>query len=87
MNGRDWRCYGLAMAISVLDTLDLPVRERPRLVAETWESIAETPEAIQLTHDTRRLLAERLEALRKDPNAGSSWLEVQSRLLKKCSER
>jgi len=71
------------MAISVLDTLELPVPDRLRLVAEIWESIAETPDAIQLTPETRRLLAERLEAHRKNPNTGSPWAEVKNRLLTK----
>ncbi|MEX2495722.1 MAG: addiction module protein [Woeseia sp.] len=71
------------MAISVLDTLELPVPDRLRLVAEIWESIAETPEAIQLTPETRQLLAERLEAHRSDPDGGSPWYEVKNRLLNK----
>ncbi len=71
------------MAISVIDTLELPVPDRLRLVAEIWESIAETPEAIQLTPETRRLLSARLEAHRKNPNTGAPWTEVKSRLLKK----
>ena len=71
------------MAITVLDTLELPVPDRLRLVAEIWESIAETPEAIQLTPETRRLLSERLEAHRNDPSQGSPWAEVKTRLLKK----
>jgi putative addiction module component (TIGR02574 family) len=70
------------MAISVIDTLELPVQDRLRLVAQIWESIAETPEAIQLTPETKQLLAERLEAHRRDPNAGSPWAEVKARLLK-----
>ena len=59
------------MAISVLDTLELPVQDRLRLVAEIWESIVESREAIQLTPETRQLLAKRLEAHRRNPNAGS----------------
>ncbi len=70
------------MAISVIDTLELPVQDRLRLVAQIWESIAETPDAIQLTPETKQLLAERLEAHRRDPNAGSPWAEVKARLLK-----
>jgi len=70
------------MAISVVDALDLPVQDRLRLVAQIWDSIAETPEAIQLTPETRRLLVERLEAHRKNPNAGSPWAEVKARLIK-----
>ena len=69
------------MAISVLDTLELPVQDRLRLVAEIWESIVESPEAIQITPETRQLLAKRLEAHRRNPNAGSTWPEVKNRLL------
>lgn len=70
------------MAIFVVNTLDLPVQDRLRLVAQIWDSIAETPEAIPLTPETKRLLAERLEAHRKNPNAGSPWAEVKARILK-----
>ena len=71
------------MAISVLDTLDLPVQDRLRLVADIGDSIAEAPDAIELTPETRRLLAERLEARRRNPNAGVPWAEVKTRLLDK----
>lgn len=71
------------MAISVLDALKLPVRDRLRLVVEIWESIAETPEAIHLTAETHRLLADRLAAHRKHPDEGSPWAEVKARLLEK----
>ena len=68
------------MAISVIDTLELPVTDRIRLVAEIWESIAETPEAIQLTEETRALLAKRMEAHRSNPAMGSPWVEVKKRI-------
>ncbi len=71
------------MAISVIDTLELPIEDRIRLVAEIWESIAETPDAIQLTEETRQLLARRFEAHRANPTAGSPWSEVKKRLLAK----
>ena len=74
------------MAISVLDTLELLVQDRLRLVAEIWESIAETPEAIPLTTETRQLLAERPEAHRRDPNDGSPWAEAKNRLLSKRAD-
>ncbi|MBI4694149.1 MAG: addiction module protein [Gammaproteobacteria bacterium] len=69
------------MAISVLDALELPVSDRLRLVAEIWESIAETPEAIQLTTETKELLAMRLAAHRNDGPAGVPWAEVRKRIL------
>ena len=69
------------MKISAADVLDLPVAERIRLVAEIWESIAEFPEDIELTEATRELLRRRLEAHRANPDAGSPWQEVRSRIL------
>lgn len=71
------------MKISAIDTLELPVGDRIRLVAEIWESIALAPEAIQLTEETRQLLAQRLEAHRANPAAGSPWTEVKNRILSK----
>ena len=69
------------MSISATDALDLPVSERIQLVAEIWESIAAHPERIELTEDTRRLLQQRLEAYRANPESGSPWEEVKARIL------
>jgi putative addiction module component (TIGR02574 family) len=69
------------MSISAADTLDLSVSERIKLVAEIWESIAECPEEIELSDETRQLLRQRLTAYRTNPNAGSPWAEVKKRIL------
>ena len=84
----EWSCEApyarvRTMAISVIDTLEIPVEDRIRLVAEIWESIAEVPDAIQLTEETRQLLARRMEAHRANPTAGSPWSEVRQRILSK----
>jgi putative addiction module component (TIGR02574 family) len=71
------------MTISAIDTLELPIGDRIRLVAEIWESIAVAPDAIQLTEETRQLLARRLEAHRANPAMGSPWSEVKKRILSK----
>lgn len=69
------------MKFSAADTLELPVTERIQLVAEIWDSIAEYPEKIELSDETRRLLRKRLAAYRANPNAGSPWAEVRRRIL------
>jgi putative addiction module component (TIGR02574 family) len=69
------------MKYSAADTLELPVSERIRLVAEIWDSIAECPEQIDLSHETRELLRKRLAAYRANPKAGSPWAEVKHRIL------
>jgi putative addiction module component (TIGR02574 family) len=69
------------MKFSAADTLELPISERIKLVAEIWDSIAECPEQIELTDETRQLLRKRLAAYRANPNAGSPWAEVKGRIL------
>ena len=69
------------MKFSAADALELPVSERIQLVAEKWDSIAECPEQIDLTDQTRELLRKRLAAYRANPTAGSPWAEVKRRIL------
>jgi putative addiction module component (TIGR02574 family) len=69
------------MKFSAADTLELPVSERIQLVAEIWDSIAECPEQIDLSDETRELLRKRLAAYRANPKAGSPWAEVKRRIL------
>jgi putative addiction module component (TIGR02574 family) len=65
---------------SAADVLELPVQERLRLVEDIWNSIADAPEALELTSEDKRLLDERLEARQRNPNAGSPWEEVYARI-------
>jgi len=68
--------------ITVNDLLGLPVAERLQLVEDLWDSIAEVPEAIELSEDQRTELDRRLEAYHEDPESGSPWNEVKERILK-----
>lgn len=61
-----------------IDQLSIP--ERILLVEEIWDSIAESPEAIPLTEAQRAELDRRLTAHAADPQAGSTWEEVQAEL-------
>jgi putative addiction module component (TIGR02574 family) len=63
------------------DVLELPVSERLELVGDIWDSIAQAPDAVELTEAQRVELERRLEAYRRDPNAGSPWTEVKARIL------
>jgi len=62
------------------DVLELPVAERLQLVSDIWDSIAEAPEALELTAEDKRLIDERLAARLKNPGAGSPWREVYARI-------
>jgi putative addiction module component (TIGR02574 family) len=67
--------------IRLSDVLELPVEERLDLVGEIWDSIAQVPDAIELTEAQRAELDRRVEAYRRDPKAGSPWPEVKARIL------
>jgi len=68
--------------ITVNDLLGLPVKERLRLVEDLWDSIAEVPEAIELSDAQRTALDHRLDAYHENPEIGSPWNEVKERILK-----
>ncbi len=67
--------------IRLSDVLELPVEERLELVGDIWDSIAQVPDAVELTEAQRAELDRRLEAYRLDPGAGSPWAEVKARIL------
>ena len=62
------------------DILNLSVSERIIIVEAIWDSISENEETVALSEETRRLLNDRLIAHQNDPNEGSSWEEVKSRI-------
>lgn len=68
--------------ITVNDLLGLPVKERLRLVEDLWDSIAEVPEAIELSDAQRTELDHRLDAYHENPESVSPWTEVKERILK-----
>lgn len=62
------------------DILKLSVPERILMVEAIWDSIPENEEAIGLSTETKQLLDERLIAHLNNPNEGSSWEDVKSRI-------
>ena len=69
------------MAVKLSELLELPVEERLKLVEALWESIAECPEALELTAAQKEELDRRLAAYERDPGAGVPWVELKQRLL------
>lgn len=68
--------------IRLSDVLELPIAERLKLVEAIWDSIAEVPEAVELTEEQRAELDRRLAEYENNPEAGSPWPEVKARILK-----
>ncbi len=66
--------------ISVAEILKLPIAERILLVELIWDSIAAVPEAVPMSDELRADLDRRLAEFEADPEAGSLWEEVQSRI-------
>ena len=66
--------------IAKVDILRLSVAERILLVEDIWDSIAESPEELQLTPAQTRELETRLDAYHRNPDEGSSWQDVLGRL-------
>jgi putative addiction module component (TIGR02574 family) len=60
----------------------LSLAERILLVEEIWDSIAAEAEALEVPQSHKDELDRRLTAYHADPQAGSSWEDVKSRLQK-----
>jgi len=67
--------------ISLADVLELSVAERIQLAEDIWDTIPKASEAPKLTDAQRAELDRRLEAHRKNPEAGLSWEDVKARIL------
>ena len=66
--------------IEVSDLLSLPLEERVEMVRVLWESIVDSQESYPLSEAERAELDRRLAAYDRDPDAGSSWEEVERRI-------
>lgn len=70
----------MATKPSASEYLQLSVPERLKLVEDIWDSIAECPEAVELTPEQRVELDRRLANFRRDPTSGSPWEDVKARI-------
>ena len=69
------------MAVNLSELLQLPIEERLKLVEALWDSIAEFPEALELSAAQKQELDRRLAAYENNPDAGVPWAELKQRLL------
>lgn len=60
--------------------LDLSISERIQLVEDIWDSIAKSPESIQLSEEQKIELDKRLDDYHNDPGKGSPWDIVRERI-------
>lgn len=66
--------------ISVEDLLHLSVAERIQLVEDLWDSIANRPEALELTEAQRSEIDRRLAEHDANPESAVPWEDVRARL-------
>ena len=62
------------------EIVKLSVPERILLVEEIWNSIADAPEALELTEDQAAELDRRLAAHRANPGEATPWSVVRERI-------
>jgi putative addiction module component (TIGR02574 family) len=60
---------------------NLTAEEKLILVAELWDELAQHPEAFPVREDHLKLLRERLEQYRKNPENVVAWEDVKARIL------
>ena len=60
---------------------DAPETERIAFVEELWNRIAQHPDAVPVPDHHKRILDQRLNAYRRNPEAGRPWSEVRDQLL------
>ena len=70
------------MTHMIQDILKLSVSERILMVEAIWDSITEEVEELELSPEVKRLLDERLEAHKNNPNEGYDWDEVKAKIKK-----
>ncbi len=67
--------------ISAANARKLSIPERIQLVEDIWDTIACEPESIQLSEDEKMIIDERLHALSRNPELGSSWEDVYKKIV------
>jgi len=69
------------MTTQLQELRSLPISERVQLVEDLWDSIAQDASEITLAQDQIDLLDKRLDALDKNPRAGTPWEIAKQRII------
>ena len=62
------------------DILKLSITERILLVEAIWDSIATHPDSIEISASHKNIIDSELAKYAANPNNGSSWEEVRSKI-------
>ncbi|MBM4064501.1 MAG: addiction module protein [Planctomycetes bacterium] len=71
----------------IIDTIPelrkLSNSEKLLLINELWDSLSSQEDVLPVTESHKKILDERLKEHEANPEQGSTWEEVKSRILKK----
>ena len=71
----------MSATLQALGIDKLTITERLAILDDLWENIASEPDQIPLLESQREDLQRRLDAIEADPDRGSTWDDVKSRLM------
>ena len=63
-----------------------PKEQQIDFVNKLWDQIAQDPGSVPIPEGHKKILKERLEALRANPQQGKPWSEVRAQLLDKIGK-
>ncbi|MGZ5053032.1 MAG: addiction module protein [Methylobacter sp.] len=69
--------------ITAADTLDLSIPERIQLVEDIWDTIIAKASSIELSDEEKKIIDDRLENYRQNPESCSPWEDVYQRIVSK----
>ncbi len=67
--------------LAVSDALTLSIPDRIQLVEDIWDTITMEIQAVALTDGEKKIIDKRLKTYHENPDAGSSWNKVYSRIV------
>lgn len=72
----------MSQPLPTTDLLALEPSQKLDLIAQLWDSLPNSTEAIQVPEWHREIIEERLAAADADPDAGIPWEQVRAELRK-----
>ena len=68
------------MAIAMSEIEKLSIRERIQLVEDIWDTIASSPDGVELSQAQKDELDRRISECTDHPDDGSSWEQVKRQM-------
>lgn len=61
--------------------VEMPIEERIQFVEDVWNSIAKSPDSVEIPQWHKQELETRLQSYLENPNAGATWQDVKKKIL------